>query len=81
MSFKVTLNFDADAIKRKILEQGKEAMKKKFTEDIKKIARPFGENPKISFTPKGTNGFSVKVSNVSDELKEKIDEYIKSNSK
>lgn len=81
MSFKASFNFDADAIKKKILEQGKEAMKKKFTEDIKKIAKPFGENPKISFTPKGDNSISVKVTGVSDELKLEIDKYIKSNSK
>lgn len=81
MSFKITANFDADAIKRKILEQGKEAMKKKFTEDIKKLARPFGENPKISFTPNGEKGISVKVSDVSAELEAEIDKYIKSNSK
>ena len=80
MVFKITSNFDADKLKKQMLEKGKEAMKKKFTDDIKKLAKPFGETPKISFVEK-QNGYSVKVSNVSDELKEKINNYIKANSK
>ncbi len=78
---KASFNFDADSLMKKVMEQAKETMKKNFKKDIENLARPYGEHPKISFVDKGDKSVSVKVENVSDELKAKIDAYIKSNSK
>lgn len=77
---KITSNFDADSLEKEILKKAKEQIKQNFTKDINKIARPFGEKPKIEFVEK-QKGFDVKVGNVSDELKAEIDKYIKKSSK
>lgn len=55
-------------------------MKENFSRDIKNLAEPFGEHPKISFTDQDEKSVSVKVENVSEELKSKIDEYLKAKS-
>jgi hypothetical protein len=76
--FMATLNFDPKKITEQILKQGLEEMKRQFTNDINRLARPYGERPKITFKPKGPESFRVHVEVKSDELRSKIDSYLKS---
>jgi hypothetical protein len=75
------LNFDKDKIMREMLKQGLETMKKEFTRDVNAIARSYGETPKITFKSKGPKSFEASVEVESDELRAKIDQYVKKRSR
>ena len=75
-----SLNFDKDKIMREILKQGLEEMKQIFKKDINALARPYGETPRITFKSKGPKSFEATVEVNSDELRAKIDAYVKKQS-
>jgi len=70
-------NFNVDAIMKDIKRKALEEMKRQMTEGINKLARGTGERPQIKFLPKGDSSLTVKVEGVSDELKAKIETWLK----
>lgn len=70
-------SFDVDAIMKDVKKKALEEMKRRFTDGINKLARATGERPQIRFSPKGDSSLDVKVENVSEELKMRINDWLK----
>lgn len=70
-------SFNVDAIMKDIKKKALDEMKRQMTEGINKLARGTGEHPRIKFSPKDDSSVTVKVEGVSDELKAKIEDWLK----
>ena len=70
-------NFNVDAIMKDVKKKALVEMKRRMTDEINKLARRTGERPQIKFSPKGEASLTVKVEGVSDELKAKIEDWLK----
>jgi hypothetical protein len=70
-------NFNVDAIMKDIKKKALDEMKRRMTDEINKLARGTGERPQIRFTPKGDSSLDVKVEGVSEELKIRVEDWLK----
>lgn len=71
------LDFNVDKIMKQVVSDSLDHIKKQFTADINRLAAPYGEHPRITFRPKGSNSLDVTFEVKSTELREKIDAYLK----